>query len=186
MTFRRGFKTEAATLARETRVGLRLSPYDCLDPRILARRLGIPILALSDLAAACRGARYLLETEPEAFSAATVFNGHHRTIVYNDSHSHGRQNNSLAHELSHCLLLHEPTPALDGMTGCRVWNAANEKEADWLAGELLVTEAMALAVARGQITRREAQQRLGVSKQMLQWRLNMTGAYKRIQRARAG
>ena len=186
MTLRRGFKAEAAALAREIRAGLGLGPYDGLDPRALARRLDIPLLALTDIAASCSGARYLLSTEPEAFSAATVFNGHHRTIVYNDSHSYGRQNNSLAHELSHRLLLHEPAPVLDGMTGCRIWNAVNEKEADWLAGELLVTEAMALAVARGQFTREEAQRRLGVSEQMLRWRLNMTGAYKRVQRVRAG
>ena len=186
MDLRRGFKTEAAGLAQEIRNELRLDPFDRLDPHHLARHIGIPILALSDLASTCDGARYFLSTELDAFSAATVFDGHRRMIVHNDSHSGPRQNSSLAHELAHGLLLHEPAPALDGMTGCRICNPTNEKEADWLAGELLVTESMALAVARGQFTRQEVQLRLGVSAEMLRWRLNMTGAVRRVQRARAG
>ena len=186
MTLRRGFKTEAAALAAEMRSELELGPYDRLDPRRLAHHLGIPLLPLSDLAATCDGALYLLETEPGAFSAATVFDGHRRTIVFNDSHTDPRQNSSLAHELAHVLLHHEPSPALDGMTGCRICDPTAEKEADWLAGELLVTESMALAVARGQFTWAATQSRLGVSEQMLRWRMNMTGAYKRTQRARVG
>lgn len=186
MALRRGFKTEAAALATEIRSELGLGPYDRLDPWRLAQHLCIPLRPLSDLAATSDGARYLLAKESGAFSAVTVFDGHRREIVYNDFHSHPRQTSTLAHELAHGLLLHEPSPALDGMTGCRICDPIAEKEADWLAGELLVTESMALAVARGQFTRDAAQERLGVSKPMLQWRLNMTGAYKRVQRARTG
>ncbi len=76
--------------------------------------------------------------------------------MHNDSHSGPRQNSNLTHELAHGLLHHEPTPALDGMTGCRNFNSTNEDGASWLAGELLVTEEMALAEARRQFTRREA------------------------------
>ena len=106
-------------------------------------------------------------------------------MVHNDSHSGPRQNSNLTHELAHGLLLHEPTPALDEMTGCRNFNSTNEEEANWLAGELLVTEEMALAVASGQFTQKDAERQLGVSPPMLRWRLNMTGAHKRVARARA-
>ena len=186
MALRRGFKTEAAALATEIRSELGLGPYDRLDPRRLAHHLDIPLLPLSDLAATCDGAHYLLKTEPGVFSAATVFAGHCRMIVFNDSHTLPRQNSSLAHELAHGLLHHEQSPALDGMTGCRICDPTAEKEADWLASELLVTESMALAVARGQFTWAATQSRLGVSEQMLRWRLNMTGAHRRVQRARVG
>lgn len=186
MELRRGFKAEAAALAAEIRGELGLGPYDRLDPRTLARHLDIPITPLSDLVKSCEGALYLRSVEPKAFSAVTVFDGPRRMIAYNDAHSLPRQSSDISHELGHGLLLHEPSPALDRITGCRIWNPVIEKEADWLAGELLVTASMALAVARGQFSPAEAQARLGVSEQMLRWRLNMTGAYKRVQRARAG
>ena len=50
----------------------------------------------------------------------TVFDGLRRIIAYNDAHSKARQNSDLSHELSHGLLLHESTPALDMTTGCRI------------------------------------------------------------------
>ena len=185
MGLRRGFKTEAAGLAKEIRAELGLGPFDRLDPHELARHLEIPVLALSELEESVPDAvRYFLSTEPEAFSAVTVFRGHHRAVVHNDAHAGPRQNNSLTHELAHGLLHHEPTPALDEI-GCRNLNSTNEDEADWLAGVLLVTEEMALAVARGQFTPRDAERQLGVSPPMLTWRLNKTGAHKRVARARA-
>ena len=129
-------------------------------------------------------ARYFLSVERNVFSALTVFDGHRRVVVHNDSHSEARQNSNLAHELAHGLLLHEPLPALDSITGCRDWNDINEQEADWLSGELLVTSDMALAVARGRLTKQQALQRLGVSADMLDWRINKTGALKRAERER--
>ena len=143
-------------------------------------------MALSDLSGASADAAYLLYEESASFSAVTVFRGHRRFIVHNDSHSESRQNSNLSHELAHPLLFHEPTPALDGITGSRIWNPTYEAEADWLAGELLVTPAMALAVARDQLTREEAMEQFEVSSSMLTWRLNMTGSLKRagFERAR--
>lgn len=185
MGLRRGFKTDAAGLAKEIRAELGLGPFDRLDPYELARHLDIPVLALSELRESAPDAvRHFLSTEPEAFSAVTVFRGHYRVNVHNDAHSWPRQNSNLTHELAHGLLHHEPAPALDGKTGCRNLNTTNEDEASWLTGELLITEEMALAVARGQYSPSEAESRLGVSTQMLRWRLNMTGAYKRVARAR--
>ena len=185
MTLRKGFKAEAASLAKEVRKELGLKPLDRLDPFALAQHLEIPVLALSELEATVGGAHFFLFEDPDSFSAVTVFDGLRRIIAHNDAHSKARQNSDLSHELSHGLLLHEPTPALDMTTGCRVLDSVIEEEADWLAGELLVTKEMALAVARGKFTKREAQLQLGVSPQMLRWRMNMTGANKIVQRARA-
>ena len=182
---RRGFKTEAEALVKEIRAELGLAKLDRLDPHRLACHLDIPIVGLSDLSEDLPGAQHFLSVEREAFSAVTVFDGHRRMIVHNDSHSPARQNSNLTHELSHGLLLHEPAPALDNLTGCRNWNDTNEAEANWLGGVLLVTKDMALVVARGQIARQQARQRFGVSEDMLRWRLDMTGANKRVARERA-
>ena len=185
MALRRGFKTEAVALAREVRAELGLGPFARLDPLDLAQHLEIPVVALSDLAATQPGARHFIAVDQSSFSALTVFDGRRRMIVHNDSHSEARQNSNLTHELAHGLLLHEPAPALDHTTGCRHWNDANEGEAAWLGGELLVTSQMALAVARGRFTEQQACERLGVSARMLTWRLNETGARKRAHRERA-
>ena len=185
MSLRWGFKSEATALAREVRAELGLSPLDRLDPRRLAQHLEIPVVGLSELAANLAGAQHFLDKDRGAFSAMTVFDGHRRMIVHNDSHSEARQNSNLAHELAHPLLFHEPSPALDRTTGCRNWNNNNEEEADWLGGELLVTIEMALIVARGRLSASIARERWGVSNQMLRWRLNASGAVRRAQREKA-
>ena len=118
------------------------------------------------------------------FSAVTVFAGSERTIVHNDAHARTRQRSNLSHELSHGLLLHPATPALDNK-GCRHWNQDIEDEASWLAGVLLVPEAATMAIASGSWTRSAAAEHFGVSQAMIQFRLNSTGAVKRTQRARA-
>jgi Zn-dependent peptidase ImmA (M78 family) len=182
--YRRGFKAEAAAIATEVRGELGLGPLDRLDPRRLADQLAIPIYDLSSLAAEAPAVAHLRDVEPHVFSAVTVFAGRRRAIVHNDAHAPVRQNSNLAHELSHGLLLHPPTPPLDDM-GCRVWDQDVEDEAGWLAGCLLVTEQAALALARQRLSLAGEAERLGVSEQMLRYRINGTGAAVRVRRARA-
>ena len=181
MSYRYGFKTEANDIAREIRGELDLGPLDPLDPRLLAQWLEIPLIELSEFVAEAPAVAHLLEVEQEVFSAVTVFCGSRRTIVHNDGHSPGRQNSNISHELGHGLLHHPPTPALDN-SGCRNWNQDIEDEAQWLAGVLLVTEDAALAIARAGEPLALAAVRLGVSEPMVRFRLNVTGAYTRVQR----
>lgn len=183
MGLRRGFKTEASALAKEVREELGLGPLDRLDPLVLAAHLQIPVIPLSKLRDSSGGARYFLDVDPKPFSAGTIFAGHKRVIVHNDAHSSARQNSNLAHELGHGLLLHEPQPALDAI-GCRKWDQTIEEEADWLRDELLMTREMAVAVARGEFSEMEAQERLQISKRLVTYRLNMTGARKQVERER--
>lgn len=183
MAFRRGFKTEANETVGEVRTELRLRALDPLDPLALAWHVEIPVINLSDYARTSDGAKYLLTVEPESFSAVTVFAGTERTIVHNDGHTAGRINSNITHEAAHGLLLHPPTPALDDR-GCRLWDQDIEDEAQFLAGALLVTEDAALAIARGRFTIPEAAAHFRVSEQMIQYRLNITGAQTRVARAR--
>jgi Zn-dependent peptidase ImmA (M78 family) len=199
--YRRGFKTEATAIATEVRSELGLGLFDPLDPYALADHLAIPILGLSVLAAEAPQIGHLLTVEPDVFSAVTVFAGTRRTIVHNDGHSRARQNSNLCHELSHGLLQHPPTPALDDRhelshgllqhpptpalddRGCRIFNQGIEDEATWLAGCLLLTEQAAMAIARGRWTRVDAAEHFGVSEAMIRFRINKTGAAVRIERA---
>jgi Zn-dependent peptidase ImmA (M78 family) len=184
LAYRRGFKSEANEIATDVRRELGLRQQDRLDPILLARHLAVPVLPLSRLRSFAEDAvEYLLHKEPEAFSAVTVFRGSRRTIVHNDAHSLGRQSSNVTHELAHALLLHDPTPPLDHR-GCRIWNQNIEDEAQWLAGALLITEEASLWIVRSGMSGASAAEHFGVSEKMVTYRTNITGARRRVARAR--
>ena len=181
---RRGFKSEANAIAREVRAELALSPRSPLDVWRLAEHLEIPVIPLSSLRkAAPDAARLFLNGGEEMFSGVTVFRGPNRTIVFNDAHDPGRQANDVGHELSHGLLLHVPSTAIDGR-GCRVWDKEAEAEANWLSGALLVPEEAAIHIVWRGWSMREASTRYGVTPTMIKYRTNVTAARKRVQRMR--
>ncbi len=180
MNLRRGFKAEANELAREMRCELHLNPEDPLDPTMLAEHLEIPIATLCSMKDDVPfAAQQFSVIDPSAFSAVTVFYGHQRKIVHNDSHHPARQASNLAHELSHALLHHRPTPALDEV-GNRLWDQTVEDEATWLGGALLISEEAALCIVRNQWSLTQAARCYQVSEEMVRFRLNVTGAQRRI------
>ncbi len=180
MALRRGFKTEANDLAREVRDELGLAPFDPLDPWRLAHHLGIPVKPLSSMREYAPFAAYhFSHVDTDTFSAVTVFRGRERHIIHNDFHSRGRQASNLAHELAHALLHHPPTPALNEV-GSRNWDQTVEDEANWLGGALLVSEEAALMIVRIKWSLSQAALHYRVSEDMIRFRLNVTGAQKRM------
>lgn len=181
---RRGFKTEANDIARQIRQEQGLVLADPLDPWRLAEHLEIPVVPLTDFRRDVPAVvSHFTKVNRGEFSGVTVFRGPSRLIVFNDSHSDGRQASDLAHELAHALLQHPPGPALDG-TGCRDWDQELEEEANWLAGALLVSDEAAIAVARSGMSTENAARKYGVSPKMMRFRLNVSGAQTRVKRAR--
>jgi Zn-dependent peptidase ImmA (M78 family) len=180
---RRGFKTDARDLAREMRAELELTAFDPLDPWALAEHLAIPVWRLSDYQAAIpEAARLLAGAEQGAFSAMVAFVGHHRVVIHNDAHAITRQRADIAHELAHAILLHEPHVVRDGKAPG--FDQAQEDEAGWLGGVLLVTEEACLAACRRNMAIGDAATSMGVSEDLMRWRINATGARKRVARAR--
>ncbi len=183
MHLRWGFRTEARDIAADVRLELGVRLTDRFDPWQLAKHLDIPVVTLSSFQSEIPDVcGHFLTVEQEAFSAVTVFNGAQRLIVHNDAHSRSRQASDVCHELSHGLLMHTPTPAIDDR-GCRYWNRAIEDEATWLAGALLVTDAIALKIVRDHLDLEVAVDRYGVSRRMLEFRINVSGARARVRRA---
>ena len=87
---RRGFKTEANSIAREVRAELSLSRTSPLDVWRMAKHLEIPVIPLSSFhRAAPNAARVFLNGGQGMFSGVTVFRGPSRTIVFNDAHVPG-------------------------------------------------------------------------------------------------
>jgi|SRR6185437_1913073 len=176
---RRGFKSEAEAIARETRVEMGLSADAPIDIWQLARELEIPLVPLSALRKDEPDAvKHFMEIEAGCFSAVTIADGPRRLIVYNDAHAPVRQASDLAHEIAHALLRHRPHPAFDGH-GCRDWSGEEEAEADWLGGALLIPESAALLLARRGVSLAQAASEYGVSEQMARFRMNVTNAARR-------
>ncbi len=178
---RHGFKADAERIAASVREELGLGGAERLDCVALAQHLGIPVLSLRDLIAygADRTSVGQLLVAGAEFSALTVCAGTKRLIVYNPSQPRGRKANSLAHELSHVILEHPASPALDA-TGCRRWDGVLEAEADWLAGVLLVPREGALLWMMNNGSAAEGAAHFGVSGQLFTWRVNQTGVAKQL------
>lgn len=185
---RRGFKTWCENSARGYRRELKLSFVAPLDPRALARHLGITIWTPSEIPGMNpKDIDHLTVAARESWSAATLRNGNSNLIIINNGHALARQNNSLAHEIGHIVLCHEPakmyfTP--DGLMMMNEYNLEHEEEANWFAGAILVPREALLDAAVRDLTDRAAADYFGVSKAVYQMRRNRTGVDIQLSRRR--
>jgi len=120
-----------------------------------------------------------MHVDQKSFSAGTVFSGLKRLIVFNDSHPKGRQASDIIHELAHAILGHPPSVPFNDY-GCRNLNKEIEEEANWLGPALLVSEESALHIVRQRMNETLAAQYYGCTTSVIRFRLNMTGALRRI------
>jgi Zn-dependent peptidase ImmA (M78 family) len=137
-----GRRADCESLALELRAEIKLTAAQRLNPSALARHLGIPVRPLDAFAEATPGAVVQLRSEEElhSFSAVTIMFGRRGMIVYHPDHDRRRHVNSVAHEISHIVLGHEPVPLpLFDSEGQRISVRLEEEcEADYLAGAILV------------------------------------------------
>jgi hypothetical protein len=184
MKLRRGFKSESNITARELRRDIGLDSAAPICPFKLAEHLGVGIVKLTDFVSECPDAvEYLLNGGGRGeFFAMTLCGVSPRVIIYNDAHSDARTAADIAHELAHLLLMHPPHRLSDA-TGRRHFDAELEAEANWLGPAILVSEEAALWTATRRLNLREAAGLYGVSEDLMQMRLNVTGALKRARRA---
>ena len=128
------------------------------------------------------------EDHSDAWSAITVSDGKNHLIVLNPTHAPTRTNSSLAHEIAHVLLGHEPSimfvmPQSDIVL--RTHNKEQEDEANWLAGCILLPRDALLRVRRIGLTDDQICVGYGVSPAMLRFRINATGVDAQVRRTNA-
>ncbi|WP_414831766.1 ImmA/IrrE family metallo-endopeptidase [Afifella sp. YEN Y35] len=186
MGLRRGFKSEANWYARIFREEIGLEPFEPLCPWQLADHLGLPVVSLEEFAIKHPAeVAYLRSSRGQKdFSAVTVCSNRHRLVVFNDGHSPKRQRADIAHELSHGILMHPPSPPF-GCDGTRGYDVTQEEEASWLGPALLISEEAALWIARNDYSVPAASELFGVSEALVRMRLNVTGARRRLARSYA-
>lgn len=187
--FRRGFKSWCEKTAVSLRTRRGLHPSAPLPARVLGEELTAEIISpheLQNLQQDC--ARRLLKDHSECWSAITIPSERKPLIVYNPTHSPARQNSDLMHELSHILLNHEPGMTfVDPNSGLalRAHDKAQEEEASWLAGCLLLPREALLKIKRMNWTEQQTCELYLVSLQMLAYRMNTSGVNIQYRRSRA-
>jgi IrrE N-terminal-like domain len=182
---RRGFKAEAERLAARLRGEMKVAPDARLDVYQLARHLGVIVRNADELVPIAELKR-LDELQPGCFSAAIFHlpNGSVVAVTNPLNDSRARRDSDLAHELAHVILKHAPVQVdrLGDLTffDC---NPEQEKEANWLAGCLLLPRPLLLRSARQGLTPHQVAEINAVSIEMAQFRLNTSGVYLQIKRA---
>ncbi len=181
-----GFKAQANRIAVGLRRQLGLAAQAPLNVHALATHLGIAVVPLSAFRQWCgEQVEQLTTRDAGGFSAALIsFGDGRRMVIVNDEHSPVRQNSDITHEFGHALLVH-PLEVVSSMMGCRDFDPALENEANHLAGYLLVPDQAARRIVNSGMGPAVAQEIYGVSRQMLDWRLNMSGARRQGRRRHA-
>ncbi len=191
--FKRGFKTWCEQVAVQQRRELGLQDTDPIDPAQYASHLGVlvwPADQIPGLKPETR--RVLFDKDRGSWSAATLTVGRTVLVILNHTHPQSRQNSSLVHELSHILLDHKPARVdvtEDELLILNTYDRKQEDEANWLTGCLLLPRQAVVSLSYKGLTDDEAAEKYGVSRKMIQYRKNVTGAgrqYQRMRRQRRG
>lgn len=164
-------------MAREEREALGLGPFNEFDPYELADAHGIRVYVLSDLLdwdLSAEAHAHFHGAGGASWSAALVPLGTARVIVENDGHALVRRRASIAHEMGHHLLEHSFDSVILGEDHKRQFDKTQEKQAGFMAGELLVTQEAARKAAYSKWSNTQVALAYGVSEQFAQ--MQMKGA----------
>jgi uncharacterized protein DUF955 len=185
----RGFKTWTERLSAGIRRDLGLTGTAPLPAKQLAEYLDVRLWTPHDVQdLPSEVLDQLLRHDPEGWSAVTEEIGDDVIVIYNPTHSIGRQSSDIAHELAHVLLDHEPGRIImsaDGNVVLRSYDAKQEEEANWLAWTLLLPRVALVAARRDQKTIQEIGHEYGVSTTLVTFRLRKCGVDTQIHASRA-
>jgi Zn-dependent peptidase ImmA (M78 family) len=183
---RHGFKAQAERLSISVRQTLGQGARDPLEIERYAESLDVVILTFAELTLSAKAKRQLLVADTESWSGMTIKIDGLKGILINPQHAPERQRNTIMHELAHIRLAHVATRVdvgPDGILLVSEYSEQDEDEADWLASALLLPrDALHYFRGRGQ-TIEQIADHYGVSKQLCEWRLRMTGVDVQIRRA---
>lgn len=185
--FRRGFKTSSEETSLKLRRKLQIAPHAPINPAAIAELLSIPVLKPDQLTELPNDARTrLLQNHSDTWSAITVSDGNMHLIVLNPTHASTRSNSSLAHEIAHVILGHEPSMMFvtpKSGIALRTHNKEQEDEANWLAGCILLPREALLHIRRLGHSDAQVCMEYGVSPAMFRFRINSTGVDVQVKRA---
>jgi len=187
VAFRRGFKSQCERRSVEFRKQVGAAPTAPLLARDLARVIGVTVWSTTQIAGISREHLDVLNDQvDDSWAALTMRVGASNLIVYKPVQSAGRRNNAVMHELAHIILGHELAQAClldDGSLVPGNFDQEQEDEADWLAGTLLLPRSALMSIRERHLVDSDACLEYGVSQDMLNWRIRMTGIDYQLSRS---
>lgn len=130
----------------------------------------------------------LVIRDPESWSAMTLVFEEIHAIVVNPAHAITRQRVDLVHELSHIEHKHVPARVEVSATGVLLlsdYSDDQEQEADWQADAHLLPRDALMQMRAQDATKERIAAYYGISLQLCEWRLRMTGVDVQIRRAKS-
>lgn len=179
---RYGFKAEAKRLALELRAEVGFDAHVPFDPYAFAKEYGIEVVALSALS--CSERQRFLKLDGSPFSGALIPVGTKVIILENDAQRSSRRRTTMCHEIAHVVLEHDFGVSLAADERKCGLGGQQEREADWLSGEILIPSDGAFQLARQGASDEEAAVTFDVSLAVARWRMNGSGARKVVDRTR--
>ena len=181
----RGFKSRCEEMSRRLRLELSLTPVAPMAVEQLAKYLDVSLWSVEDIGLSSEDLNQLVEVDKGSWSAITVTVLDREAVIFNPTHSQGRHSSNVMHELAHLILGHDPTTMFfvgEGELALRGYNADTEREADWLAGTLLLPRDALVYIRRRRFGDDQAAMHYKVSNQMLNYRVRMTGVNRQYGR----
>ena len=181
----RGFKTRCEEMSRSLRREMGLGRAAPLPPELLASYLGVFLWSVEELDLSSEDAAQLVQNDPDSWSAITVSAAGMDAIIVNPNHRLGRYSSDVMHEVAHLLLGHEPSTVFfagQGSLALRGFNKDAEDEANWLAGALLLPRDVLVKLRAENCPTEVACDEFRVSRQMLEFRLSVTGVNRQFSR----
>lgn len=188
-TFDRGFKSWAERTSANIRRELGLAPHEVLDVFKLAEFLDVTVITPSDIPGLPGDVEeQLSRRDPFGWHAVSLILPEGRTLlIYNPRKSAARKASDIGHELAHVIQEHKPSTVIlsqDGSFAMRTFDQKQEDEANWLAWSLLLPrEALIRAMREGKSIEDTAVL-YGVSTQLVNYRLGVTGVSVQLARLR--
>lgn len=185
---KRGFKTDSERRANSLRGAVGLQPSDPLYARTLARHMEIPVVTPNEIKGLTQeDLNELFGRGSSNWSALTLVTPNKTFIIHNSSHSAGRQESNIMHELSHLICDHQPSEIMqiDGFAfPIRTCNKSQEEEADWVCGCLKLPRDGILWAVRSGMTHEAIANRFASSLELVRYRIHITGVDRQVQRAK--
>lgn len=175
-------------MAVAAREALGLDAIAPLNPAQYAVQIGVHILTLEELGLSDSARRQLLEVDPRSWSGMAIRESGLTGVFVNPTHPPERRASTTMHELAHIELKHVPIRVDVSSVGILLvseYSEDDEEEANWLSGALLLPrEALKHYRSKGWSPMR-IRTHFGVSEDMYNWRIRMTGVDVQIRRAKA-
>jgi hypothetical protein len=180
--FRRGFKKFCDDKSIELRKALGLKATHRLPGLDLATHLKVKVQYPKDVTGIDPDClNQLLGNGSSEWSGLGLHIRGRVIVIINDSHSLGRQESTIMHELAHIICGHpmgEFKTLGDGVS-LRDYNKVHEEEANWLGGCLLLPGVALYYAYKDGLTKQEIGEKFSVSSEMVQYRMNMCGIERR-------